>query len=322
MRKLRFLTTLLVFMVGCNSTPIKEGDRKMIPEIRYSSTWADPIFPLTLSIDTSGMASLSVGTNLDNPDLGAVGVFGQKLDNEQLADLVAALRSRDFINIQNPKSALPGEAVRELCIKEEGQGELEKWISFHNPASSVFLKVEEKALVLVNLVRQHPISAMTMKVGFPLEQLDRGKPIEFSVTIINPGSESVQVPHPNTWLKRNVQLQMIGLRSNIPLEQLEDYHQRFEELSEVHLLKIQGTKVAKPLIAILPGERLVFTFRINLDWPPGQYDLRISFVSPLLNREGVMQLDCQLISKPHAIKIIGKSKPGDEPEQLDEGEDS
>jgi len=292
----------------------------MDAEIVYQSHAVDQFFPLNFSITANRLATLKVGTNRDNPALNAVGVFSRKLEEVKVSDLTKALRSPLFTGIANPHFFPEGGPVRLLSIREKGANEISKWVTDDAPNPPAFLKVEAEALALVNLLRQYPIYAISMKLSPMPDQIERGKPLEFSMTIIGSGSEMVQLPHPDNWLRQAVQLQLIGFRSDMPLEKLEEYHQKFEDLSEKKPLKIQGMNVTKPLIALSTNSQVVFTFRSNLDWPPGQYDSQLSLITPLFDKQGLEQITCELMSKPFPIKVFGKSKPGDEPEELEEEE--
>ena len=289
----------------------------MNPEIYYWTNSPDPAFPLALSIANNGMATLTVGTNWDNPEFGSVGVFFRKLENHKMVDLITFFRSREFISLQNPKSTLPGTPVHRLSIKEEGRDEVMRWVSVDSPNYPTFISAETKALTLVDLVRQRPFHAMMMKMSPILDQIERSKPLDLSMTLINHGSETIQFPHPENWSKNIVRLQLTGLRSDVPLEQLEEYHQRVEELSKKHIISIKGTKVTKPIITLPPANHLVLTCRVKLDWPPGQYDFQLSLITPLLDQKGKKLMDCKLLSKSFPLKVSGKSKPEDEPKDVE-----
>jgi len=276
---------------------------------------------LDLSIAPGGMTTLSMASNRNDPNLDVLGLFRRKLEAHEISDIVASLSSSDFLNIQNPTSALPGEPVYRLSIKEQGSIEVMRWAAFRTPAPPAFLAVEEKAMSLVKLLKQHPFQAIAMKMGALPDQLEREKPMEFSLNILNPGSEIIQLLHPESWSEETVQLRLVGLRSDIPLEELQDFHQKFEELSSNQILNMQAAKPTRPLITVARGDRLVFTFGLSLDWPPGQYDVNLSLTWPLFNQEGAEQMACELVSKTSAVKIFGPSKPGDEPEDLGEEEE-
>jgi hypothetical protein len=312
---------LLLSFSTFSDASLKEGaSQGMDAEILYQSHVADQFYPLILSIAAEGIATLKVGTNRDNPASNAVGVFRHKLEAAKVSELTRAFRSPDFLGMETAPFFPEGGPVRLLSIREKGAKEITKWVTDHTPNPPAFLKVEAEAMAFVNLVRQYPVHAISMKLSPVPNQIERGKPLEFSMTVIGSGFETVQFLHPDNWSARGVQLQLIGLRNDIPLEKLEEYHQRFENVTRKNLLKAQGTKVTKPLTALSTNSEVVFTFRISLDWPPGQYESQLSLVTPLLDQKGVEQMNCELMSKTFLIKVLGKSKPGDEPEESDEEE--
>ena len=265
------------------------------------------------------MITLTVGNNRTDPDINVLGLFRGQLNQQHLSELVSAMQSIEFRNVQNPYSALPGEPVRQLRLTQEGRDEIMKWAAFNTPSPIEFTAVEERALAIVHLVRQYPVYAISLKADAIPSELERDKPVEFDVIISNPGLETIKIGHPENWSDEVVNLQMIGMRSDIPLEQLADYHQKFEDLTKEHMIHIQGEKAGEPLITIPSNDNLLFKVRVGLDWPPGQYDVQFLFSTALLDQEGKEQLECQFLSHPFSIKIVGESKPDDEPDD-EEGE--
>jgi len=290
--------------------------------MNFEFSYTDSSYDMSLIITDDGLATLTIGNNRTDPDFNVLGLFRGQLKQQHMSELVSAMQSREFRNVQNPYSALPGEPVRQLCLKEEGRDEIMKWAAFNTPSPIEFTAVEERALAIVHLIRQHPVYAISANADAIPSELERDNPVEFDVKISNPGSETINIGHPENWSDDVVNLQMIGMRSDIPLEQLADYHQKFEDLTKEHMVYIQGEKADEPLITILSNGNHLFKVRVGLDWPPGQYDVQFFFCTTLLDQDGKEQLDCQFLSRSFSTKIVGESKPEDEPDnEEDELED-
>ena len=319
--KIYLFFLFLLLCTGCNTlTPGQGGSEKMKFEFSYTDSSSD----MSLVITEDGLATLTIGDNRADPDFDAVGLFRARLSPQHLSDLVSSMQAGDFRNVQSPDSALPGEAVRQLRLKMEGGDEIMKWAAFNTPTPPEFAAVEERALTIVRLMRQYPVCTIAVKAtGLPRE-IERDIPVEFDVVFINPGSETVKVEDPDKWSGEVANLQIVGLRSDIPLEDLADYHQKFEELTKESIVDIQAEKPDGPLIPIPSKGSLTFRVRTPLDWPPGHYDVQLSLYVSLFDKDDAELLDCQLLSRPYPVKIVGDSKPEDDPgdeDEEDEGED-
>ncbi len=290
----------------------------MNPEINYMTDNAR----LTLSIASTGITTLFIGSNLNNPDIEKVGLFRRQLEFSNIENLTTALRSREFGGVKNPVSASSGELVRRLSIKEEGSDEVMRWAAFHTPTPPEFSAVEAQAMEVVKLLSHYPVQAIAIEVSSIPEIIERDKPVKFSLTVINPGSETIKAPHPESWSNVDVILQLTGARSDVPDDEFEVGHQKFEELSNDHIKDIEGSNIKEALITISPSDSVTYEMQVVLDWPPGQYDLQLTLVTPLFNKEGAEQIDCEIFSKTFSVKVSGDSKPEDEPEdEEDELED-
>jgi hypothetical protein len=290
----------------------------MNPEIQYWTSEASQAFPLSLFISSDGLATLEVGSNRDDPSQQTVGMFRTRLDRSITDDLILGLQSQAFADMENPASIQPGEPVRKLAIKEENRKEIVKWAAIRTPTPEAFLSAEKKAEFLVMLVRQYPILAVSVAVANLPPEIHRDKPVAFKMIIHNPGFEAVQIGYPARPFGDHTLVQLVGLRSDVPLEELADYHQKFQELTTTHILNVEAGRMANRLIAIAPKENATIAYSIALDWPPGQYEMNLVFITPLFNRDGARQMDVEILSSPRFIRVLGEPKPDDVPDEIDE----
>jgi len=281
-----------------------KSDLTMNAEINYMNTGSK----VELSIKPDGLATLSIGSNRSNPDMGPVGVFRRKLDSADLTPLLASLRTSGFKGIQNPEFALSGEAVSRLSIKEEGQAEVMKWARLRMPVSPEFQAAESQAKAVVTLVREFPVQAVALQLtGLPAE-IQRGNSLGGNIAITNAGAETIQIPAPENWTPQTIRLRLTGVRSDIPLEDLQEHHQKIEELSSKLVQNAQGAKPSKPMVALPANQRLVLPFKLTLDWPAGKYDVQICLSLPVTDQKGNLEMDCELLSKTHPLSVTGKGK--------------
>jgi hypothetical protein len=296
----------------------------MNPEISYWSNAADEALPAKLEVSSRGEAVLTIESNRGNPAVANVGIYQTALNAGLLTPLVAGLRTPEFATIETPLSVLSGEVVRELRIKEENGQEIMKFVSESGAPPKAFLGAEALALNLINIVRQHPVHAIAMKVDQVPGQFNRGEAVRLALAVYNPGSETIQIPHPSGWEDQLVQLELTGLRTDVPLEHLRSHHQRFETMSKDQVKDLQAKDVVAALITLAPGEQVSLTLETELDWPPGQYETQIFLNLPISNWKGEEMIRCEIASKKYETKCTGESKPEDtpsEPSDLDEDED-
>ena len=302
-----WLQIILIFgLAGCGLRPHLERNRTVNPDIRYFTNQSDDTLPLELVILKDGISILMVQTNRDNTEIPNAGVFQTHLNESQLAPLIEALRRREFTQIQSPESMYPGEVFRELSIKEEGREEITKTVSESVPDTPAFLAPEKLALELTAIVRKKPLYAIMLQVTQVPSQFIRGESVQLAINLVNIGSQQIKIPHPQSWSDQAVQLQLGGIRSDVPTADLQPDHQKFEELSEENIQEFRAKNVAVPLLSVVSGEQITLLLQKKLDWPPGQYDVNFSYLSPLFNLEGEKVIVCEVISKNLTMKCLGE----------------
>jgi len=268
----------------------------MNPEIRYESCAADAFFPLELTISSQGLATLRVGSNRDKPQVSNAGVFEARLVPPQYAKLVAALRAPAFSAIENPGPLYPGAVVRTLKIQEQGREEVMRYVGESGPTPPAFASAEAEALEVAAIVRQHPVQAVAMRVGALPTECRRGQAIELSVTFANPGAQPIQLHHPSAWSEQTATLDMVGLRSDIPLAELRDHHRKVQPLEQKTLERMEPTQEDGPRIPLAPGKHVTLTFRVTPDWPQGRYAVQLCFASAILDERGEEVMRFEVLS--------------------------
>lgn len=291
------------------------------PEMRYFSDGVDPAYPLELRIASDGTAKLMRLTNTDTPSDLTVGIFNGQLNAPQLTKLASAMSSQAFLDLENPDSVLPGVAVRELSIRPHNQDEVTKWVSSEEPTPPAFHTAEQAALATIRAVRQFPVHAVMMATLALPKEHKRDKPLRIVVEVKNIGTQSTQLLHPKNWTEEAGELLLIGLRSDIPEEELEDFHQKIEELGADKLINVQRTRPNDLELKLIPGEIAAMVFETTIDWPPGAYDVNLSLTWPLSDERGRELLTVMQVTDTFPLTITGLSKPGDNDDEDDDGLD-
>jgi hypothetical protein len=131
------------------------------------------------------------------------------------------------------------------------------------------------------------------------------------MTLVNPGSETIRIPHPETWPQEGAQFELVGIRSDLPAEQLRNHHQRFQPLTQQNIQDLQPSDVTPPRITLSLRARLAMTLGVVLDWPPGQYETKYSFLCATYDREDKQVCRGEIVSTRFNVKVTGSTKPGE-----------
>jgi hypothetical protein len=283
----------------------------MSVEINYWSSAADEMFPLSLRVAADGAATLTVQSNRDNPGVNHAGVYRATLRPQAVEPLVAALRGSDFAALPAPAQIYPGEVVRRLSFKEPGRVEVVKYVHEGAPAPAAFLNAERFALDLIKEVRRQPVYALEIGAGGWPARLARGEQLQGEVTLANFGAQPIQIHHADAWGEGAVEFELTGLRSDVPLADLRSHHQRFERVTKGNLKAYQAANAQAPWVKLAPTERVRLGLAVALDWPPGRYDVRLTYQCSIFSQDGREQARVELNLPPFSLTVAGEARPED-----------
>ena len=283
----------------------------MNPEISYWSNAADETMATELVVAPNGDATLTITSNRDRPEAANAGVFRMRLKGSDLAAFVDAVRSNSFTALQNPSSALSGSVVRKITLKEDAKPEIMKFVGEDAPAPPAFVAAETRALEIAKVVRQHPVFALGIKLAGMPARFDRGQSVRFKVDLENIGSETVRIVPPPQWTPESVRFEIVGLRADVALADLRSHHQRFEQVSSADVRSFQPSAAAGAMLELARGQRLTLDVERKLDWPPGEYEVRVFYLTSIFNSDGGAVARCELTLKAVRIRVSGESRPDD-----------
>jgi hypothetical protein len=304
----RHLTYICLFLwplglISCHPEG-QERTGNMNPEIIYWTNAADEMFPTELLISSDGIANLKIPTGRKGRDSSVVGLFRARLADSQLKPLISALKTREFAEIQNPKSLVEGEVMRKLSIKEQDKPQVTKLMTANAPRSPVFLEAEKAALDLIAVVSKKPVYAVRIELANVPQLIRKSDAVRPTVVLINSGSEPIQIPGPQSWDQQKVQMTIEAIRSDIPAEQLSSKHQRFEKVLKDDVETVQAITLSKEFIILKPAERATLVLKKNLDWPAGNYRVKILFLLPLFDSQKQPVLRCEAVSQGFVVSCL------------------
>jgi len=276
-----------------------EGSTKgktMNPQIRYWSNAVNNVYPLTLEISDSLVATLVVGCDSDVPGKAGVGMFTMKLEASQVEPLVNILSSPKFAAVKDPGPAFPGAEVHKLSIVTEEHGEILKYITESAPADSAFLEAENRVRKLLPVILRHAEYAIAIH-HFSIAQ-GKGVPdsLEIVLDIVNTGAKSINLYHPNLWGTIPNALELTALRNDVPLADLRSQHQAFFSIQQEHLLDLNPVVPDSDRVVLQAGRHLTLRYGLELYLEPGSYDVTLSLQTPIFADRGSEILACEVFS--------------------------
>lgn len=294
---------LLLGLLACKPSDIKRN-KTMKSEITYWSNEGETTLPNELLIANDGETVLKIRSNRTNTEYSNAGIYRAHFEEARFLSLANALRNEEFVRLQDPQNLPPGIALRKLSIKEHDKTMIEKFTTGAIKTPPVFQAAEKLALDLVATTRKTPYQAISIQVDQLPAQFNSGDTVNFSVTLTNVGSQSIQIPHPANWDDYSAQMILKALRSDIPLAELRARHQKFETLSKDTMSEIKARKVQGPMITLVPSDKITMLLQKKFDWDNGNYDADISCLLPLFDTDGKEVIRCEIVSKKINMKCL------------------
>lgn len=291
---------------ACTGGQPKGDVMNPIVEVEYWSTAAEDAFPLSLTFVPGGDAVLWVRCNHDNPAKTVVGEFRKKLEKADTDPLIKVLESPEFSASPNPASALPGESIRKITAKRSDGAALMRYVGAVIPATATFKNAEALLFRIADKVRTNPIHAIGLKVDAVPASVLPDQAVSFTVTLTNSGTQVLRVSLPKIWEAAETQAEWDGLRSDVPLAQMNNDHRRTVELSAAHMPSTWAPPTEKDFAELPPRGSLALPFTVTFAWEPGAYDLQFIFAAPLTDAKGGDLGRFEWVSPKAAFKVKAK----------------
>ncbi|HKP97946.1 MAG TPA: hypothetical protein VJ385_19595 [Fibrobacteria bacterium] len=266
---------------ACQGGKPQGANMSTLIEIRYWSTAADETMPLSLSVFPATHADLWLPCNRDHAAQAALGRFRKTVDGSEVKPILSAVEAEGFLGSANPPSVLPGEVVRKITLKYADGRESMRFQGEEGKASEGFARAEQSLLAMLRTVERHPLASLSFHGDALPAQTVQGHVLGFSLILTNAGKETLRVPMPSAWAATQTGLEARGLRSDIPLDKLDNSHAPALALSARHLAPGWKAPAAGDDMELRPGQTLALPFQTVLTWIPGDYDLRLIYSSSL-----------------------------------------
>ena len=192
-----------------------------------------------------------------------------------------------------PAPALPGQVVRKLTVTSSSGTEQVRYATEASALDPEFSAAESEAIALVQLLRQHPRAALSGQSTFRPMGPER---LEVIVKLVNVGIAPLAIPHPDAWGEGAVSITITALRSDVPLADLRNEHQRFVSLSRAQLADTKPLLEPGRTVTLAPTKDVTLTFATNLPLPRGSYDIWTTIETAILDPQGSPLMRAELVS--------------------------
>ena len=192
-----------------------------------------------------------------------------------------------------PAPALPGQVVSKLTATTSSGTEQVRYATEASAPDPEFSAAEAEAIVLAQLLRQHPKAALSGQSAFRFTGPER---LVVTVKLVNVGVAPLAIPHPDVWGGGPVSITITALRNDVPLAKLSNEHQRFVNLSNAQLTDTKPPLEPGRAITLAPTREVTLTFATDLVLPSGGYDIWTTLETPILDPQGARLMRVELVS--------------------------
>lgn len=277
-------------------------------EALYWTNQNDDAHPTELQVSTARGAVLRVEAGAEGSSPQPVGLFRSHPPASELTRLWDIVSTRAFQSERNASDILPGEVVRRITVRIPGQPDIERIASESAPAPREFVDAERILVRLAELARAQPQYATALSLGTPTAALDRAAAgVSLSVDVRNAGTTPLLLPGPASWAADRVTFTLFVLRSDLPVAELRNEHQRILELGpdDVKVAEPPGGAVRRDRFYLDPGSslRLHLSHRIG-DLPRGKYEVWTEIALPIREADGSLVLSCLMRSAHVRLSVV------------------
>ena len=272
----------------------------------------DRFYRKTLVIDQSGLCELRLESNVEQPQVAAIGLYAAHItvvEAEQLRDRVLGLADTPAPVEEDPLPS--GVPMLEVLYQSNGTTESRSFDPHVVPKryqviGRRIMEIEKEAL-----------DNMTtgLQAGFALqgEEIERDTPLAVAVRIVSAGSGPVQFYNPLHPPSHGFgKITLHGVRSDVPDEQLQTIHRMAHHLTQADLSNSQPPgHIDETDMQLAPGAVFALEFVVSLDWPPGTYHVHATVESSGLNEDEEM-ITGRIIMMPQLLVVKGEKKPEDD----------
>jgi hypothetical protein len=268
---------------ACAKSPRVQKRQQIDYKIVYWTNEVGERSFLELTMESSKPVTLFVGSNEADPGPSPVGFFRSAAPSVETKALLESIQQLVAAPPPPLQYGIPGAIIREFRISLEGRPEeIRRAVEGSEPGRN-FLSAEKAAVALVNELKKHPQTALSMDSTLVLNSSGR---FDIQVRLSNVSPEVVRIPHPDLWSDGAVSIEVGVLRNDIAVADLRADHQHLLQLSRGQLMDVWPALKSGKFIAITPRQRLLLNFSAKLPLPKGGYDSWVSLTTNIVDAKG------------------------------------
>lgn len=275
----------------------------------------EAMFTKKMVLDHTGKCEFWLESNAVRPEVPEIGYYVTHVAASE-ADGLRNL-ARTLCKEQLPPSGpmLSGAPLVDIFLEENGRvttKSLDPYTPSHSwqEINRRLPQLEKEALKAVR-------AGLRAECGFAADAVNRSEPIEVIVRLTGVGVENIAFYNPAAPADNaGGSVMLMAVRSDIPESKLGVIHRKFCDLSADKLRSAPpwGHEHHKLLLQLKPKATLVLRFETVLDWPPGDYQVRINMTSngPQPADEKPIFVRGRIVTPAAPLTVTGESKPQDE----------
>ena len=273
------------------------------------------MFCKKLVVDQLGNCILLIESNEIQPDVPEIGYYTLKISVAEAQELRQMTQQLLVEQMPPTKPMMSGAPVASILL-EENNKVLTKSFDPYIPSAN-WQEINRRLPLLEQAALKSVKAGLHAELSFSAGSTVRSGPTGITVKLTGVGSHTISFYNPLAPPDSpGGRMRLMAVRTDIPEEKLTILHHKSYDLS-AEMLTAQTPEDAnlqKPLLQMEPEDALVLTFETILDWPPGQYAVRLNLMSngPPPGDDETVFMRGQILTGEVQLTITGQSRPEDE----------
>ncbi|MBM4330026.1 MAG: hypothetical protein FJ117_02180 [Deltaproteobacteria bacterium] len=253
-----------------------------------------------LRIDQLGNSELKMETNVEKPEVNAIGVYQISIGQERAQELrknLNLLSKRPF-----PKSpeGPPGTPMVRVALEEGGKTEQR----FVDPSTSTpaMCQVADQIKKVGEDALKNPVQVIRMSASLDQAEIGRSAKLKVVIRLTADGAMESTVNDPLQTQSKTRGFTVWGVRSDLPVTELWPQHSIHQKLTTEYLTKADVPKdpMEPGCLTLKPSQKAEYQFEVPISWEPGAYAVRLIFET---SRMGGKALRGNILSMPVQLKV-------------------
>ncbi len=275
----------------------------------------EAMFAKKMVFDHTGKCEFWLESNAVRPEVPEIGYYVTHVAVSEADDLRNLSRTLCEEQLPPSEPMLSGAPLAGLFLEENGRVKTKSFDPYIPSGSWQEIKrrlppLEKEALKAVK-------AGLRAQWVFSADAVNRSEPTEVIVRLTGVGVETIVFYHPAAPGDSAVgSIMLTAVRSDIPEPKIGLIHRKFCELGADDLRSAPpwGHEHNRLLLRLKPKATLVLRFKTVLDWPPGDYKVRLNLISngPPPEDDKPVFVRGHIVTPAVPLTVTGESKPQDE----------